>query len=436
VAVAGACAAAQEAARAPLALSLRRAIELALAPEGNARVQLAGEAVRAAEARSAESRAALLPDVSATAAVQNFTRNLEAFGIRLRQGPPGFEFPTVVGPLTVYDARAALSQSIFDFSLIRRYQASRAVVRAARSELGSTEEEVAAAVARAYLAAQRAEADVEARRANIELAEALLRQAENQKTAGTGTGIEVTRARVQLASERQRLIGAENELRRARRELLRALGLRLNTALELADKLTYTPVEDATLAGARAEALRNRSDLKAQQEREQSARLAADAAGWERLPSVAGFADYGSIGADIGRLLPTRVYGLAVRVPVFDGGRRQARRAESQAQYRQERIRTRDLREQVDLEVELALDGLRSAAELVGVSEEGLKLAEAELAQARRRYEAGVAPGLEVTDAQTRLERARDNRIAALFQHQQARIDLGRASGSIRRMLP
>jgi len=39
----------------------------------------------------------------------------------------------------------------------------------------------------------------------------------------------------------------------------------------------------------------------------------------------------------------------------------------------------------------LALDALHSAEEQVKVSKEGLELAENELAQARRRYEAGVA---------------------------------------------
>jgi outer membrane protein len=85
--------------------------------------------------------------------------------------------------------------------------------------------------------------------------------------------------------------------------------------------------------------------------------------------------------------------------------------------------------------VQLALDSLRSAEEQVKVAQEGLTLSENELAQARRRYDAGVANSLEVTDAQTRLARARDNQISALFSYNQARIDLGQATGAIRRMI-
>jgi len=40
-----------------------------------------------------------------------------------------------------------------------------------------------------------------------------------------------------------------------------------------------------------------------------------------------------------------------------------------------------------------------------------------------------------VTDAQTRLERARENRIAALFNYNQARLDLGTATGTIGAMI-
>ena len=57
------------------------------------------------------------------------------------------------------------------------------------------------------------------------------------------------------------------------------------------------------------------------------------------------------------------------------------------------------------------------------------------MAQAERRYRAGVTSSLEVTDAQTRLERARENRIAALFAYQAARIDLGQATGTVRRVI-
>ena len=420
-------------AAAPVELSLKRAVQLAVSPEGNTRVQLSAEALKQAESRSAQARASLLPDLSAAFTDQNRTSNLGAMGIQISVPIPGFHFPSFVGPFTTMDARLSATQSVFDFPSIRRFQASKVGVSAAQADVNGSAEQVAAQVARAYLAAVRADADVEAAKANLTLSEAVLQQAENQKAAGTGTGIEITRARVQLANDRQRLLVAENARRAAGLQLLRTVGLRLDTELRLTDKLQYIPVDAVTMEQAKAQAVKERPDLEAQQQRESSARLSASATKLERLPTLAAFGDYGSSGTGFDNSLPTRTIGISVRLPLFDGGRRDARRAESASQYRAEKVKTNDLKEQIELDVRLALDALRSAEEQVKVSKEGLELAQNELAQARRRYEAGVAIGVEVTDAQSRLERARDNQTAALYNYNVGRIDLAQAMGAVRK---
>jgi outer membrane protein len=425
----------QPAQRGPLPLSLKRAVELATSPEGNTNVQLSAESLQQAEARSAQSRAALLPSLDGSIGRRDQTLNLSSMGLHFDVPIPGFQIPSVAGPFGVTDARVSASQTVFDFSSIRRFQASKAVVGAAKSEVESTSEQVAAQVARAYMAAVRADADLETGKANVELSEAVLKQAENQKAAGTGTGIEITRAKVQLANDRQRLLQAQNALRSAQLKLMRAMGLNLASELQLTDKLQYVPVDAVTLEQARAEALKSRFDLEAQRRREETARLSASATKLERLPSVQAFGDYGSIGPAFDNALPTRTVGITLKVPIFDGGRRDARRVESASQYRSEKVRTHDLQEQVELDVRLALDALGSADEQVKVSREGLGLAENELSQARRRYDAGVANSLEVTDAQTRLERARDNQIVALYNYNLARVDLAQAMGKVRSMV-
>jgi outer membrane protein len=419
----------------PIELSLRRAVELAGSPEGNTNVTLAAEAVKQAESRSAQARASLLPDLSGYFGARNQTVNIAAMGIRFTSPIPGFSFPSLVGPFTVLDARVTASQTVFDYAAIRRFQASKVGVSASKSDSARVSDAVAGQVARAYMAALKGDADVEAAEANVELAEAVLKQAEDQKAAGTGTGIEITRAKVQLANDRQRLLQAQNARRASHLQLLRAMGMQLDTEVRLTDRLEHRPVEAATLQQARAQAMRSRPDLKAQQEREQAARLSASATKLERLPTVQAFGDYGAIGAWFDAALPTRTVGVTLRVPIFDGGRRDARRAESASQYRQEKARTKDLEEQVELDVRLALDALRSAEEQVKVANEGLELAGNELAQARRRYDAGVAGGLEVTDAQTRLERARDNQTTALFQYNVARVDLAQSMGNVRSVI-
>jgi outer membrane protein TolC len=123
----------------PLQLSLKRAVEIATSPEGNTKVQLSGEALKQAQSRSAEARAALLPDVEAAFSDQNETRNLAALGISVIVPIPGFHFPTFAGPFSTVDARLTGSQSVFDFSSIRRFQASKVGVAAAKSDVSGTE---------------------------------------------------------------------------------------------------------------------------------------------------------------------------------------------------------------------------------------------------------------------------------------------------------
>src|SRR6188768_3703718 len=85
---------------APVELSLKRAVQLAVSPEGSTRVKLAEESRKQAESRSTQAKAALLPDLSAGFSAQSLTRNLAAFGIGVGAviPIPGFQFPTFVGP--------------------------------------------------------------------------------------------------------------------------------------------------------------------------------------------------------------------------------------------------------------------------------------------------------------------------------------------------
>ncbi len=272
-----------------LQLSLRRAVDIATSPEGNVRIQIADEATPQAKARSVQTRAALLPSIDGAVTEQNQVQNLQAYGLRLSIPNLGFTIPSIVGPYNLFDARVSASQTVFDFSSIRRLQASHFGVGAAKSDRGYTEQTVAADVAKAYLAALKAEADVQTARANVDLAAALLKQAESLKAAGTGTGIEVTRQNVQLANERQRLLVGENDRRRARLQLLKAMNLRLETEIELTDRLAYNPVDAILLERARANALKSRQDYQGQLERQDNARMSSSAVNMERLPSVSSF---------------------------------------------------------------------------------------------------------------------------------------------------
>ncbi|MEZ5354974.1 MAG: TolC family protein [Bryobacteraceae bacterium] len=418
----------------PIRLSLKQAVDLALAPDASARIDLANQLIEQSRTRANQARAALLPNVDATVAGQNFTRNLAAFGVR--SPVPGVAFPEIVGPLTVFDGRATLTQTVFDFAAITRWKAAKAAIDTARSEEEAARNDTAEQVARAYMATLRASAALDAARANLDLSEANAALAERRKNAGTATGIDVTRAQVQAANDRQRLLAATHVRRRAELVLLRAIGAGMEVAVvDLTDTLQYTPPDPVPVDEAIGVALDARADLRVQRRRQTAAALSYDAIRAERYPSIAAFADAGNIGLSLGETRFTRTLGLSLRVPLFDGGRRDARRAEASIAIRQEAIRERDIRRQIELEVRSAFEDLASAGGQVKVAEEGLTLANRELEQARRRFDAGVAPGIEPIDAQTRVARARANRDDALYLHNLAKIELAAATGTIRKVI-
>jgi outer membrane protein TolC len=96
-----------------------------------------------------------------------------------------------------------------------------------------------------------------------------------------------------------------------------------------------------------------------------------------------------------------------------------------------EQLKTKELEQQVELEVRTALNNLYSAESVVLSAREALDLAQNEVAQAQRRYQAGVGIPLEVTDAQARLDRARDAQVLALFGYNIAQLDLALSTGDV-----
>lgn len=419
----------------PLMLTLRQAIDTAL--ENNTQVQLTEEETHATKARSHEALAILLPNISGQYSQANTTVNLKARGLDFSKVPlPGFtSLSTLVGPFNTFDARAYLQQTLFNFSAIRQYQAARINNKVATLEADRARRDTIALVASLYYGVLQSQARIEATQANIRLNESLLELAEHQKEAGTGTAVDVTRAKVQLAQQRQRLLSDQVAYEDARLKLLKAMGKDVGIEITLVDTLALRETPVLTVAEALATANQNRVELQSQAERQRAVEMQLSAVRGERLPSISFVADYGSSGlTPSDSALATRTYGVAATVPVFDGGRREARIAEQSVRARQEAVRTNDLKQQVEVDVRLALKTLESARQQVSVAEENLKLAETELELSRDRFQEGVTNNIEVVNAQTSLEQARDRRVDALYLFNLARVNLDRALGQVERI--
>ena len=414
----------------PLRLSFADAVRVA---SGQATpVELATLRTTEADARVRQARSALLPSLAISGAWVNRTFNSKSLGISFPTPPGQPGLPELIGPFDNYDGRVRATQTVFDWSNVKRVRAAGAQADGSRAERGATVESAAQTAATAYLRAARAAAVVAARRADSSIAAELVTLAEAQKRAGVSAAIDVTRARTQLVTAQGLTIIARNELDRARIALARALAIDPATPLELADTLA-AGLANAEVPGDRqaavAAALAGRPDLQAEVARGAAARQTGSAIRAERLPRLDLEADYGVNGLTMPGAISTRQVALQVTVPILDGLHREARIAEQNATVSESRVRERDLRQQIAADVDGALLDLRSAEAQQIVAAERLRLATDELAQARERFKAGVAGNIEVIDAQSNLIRARDTDIDARFAAASARVALARAVG-------
>ena len=422
-------------------LTLGQAARLAAARSAPA--QIGRLRVEQATARVTQRRSELLPSLSALGTENTRTFNTASFGLDLPSGtnpatgqpnPPLFD-PNgeVAGPVQLFDLRGRVATTLLDLGAVERVRAARGLADASRAEATAQSEQAASTAATAYLRVQRAEAQVGNRIADSTLAAELVTIAQQQLQAGTGVGLDVTRARSQLAATRAQLIGARNERDRTRLELLRALDLPLDANLRLADSLERVTVDEAVPSEAEAvqRALAQRPDLQAAERNLEAARRQVTAVRAERLPVIGAYADYGANGKTLNHLLGTYQYGLQVSLPLFDGYRREARVDETRAQAEEVDVRRRDLQAQAAVEVRSALLDLRGAREQLAAARERLQLAELEVAQARDRFRAGVAGTADVVTASVGLTGARTAYVDALAAYQSARVALARAEGAV-----
>ena len=422
-------AAAQVTADSTIRLSLGEVVRLAA--QQNTAVQSARYRVAAAQARVTQSRSELLPNVSGVASERRSTLNsAAAFPIELPM--PGIDRNgTILGPLDVFDARARLSQNVFDPAALARVKSAKTGVAAAGAGVGQTADVAAAIAANAYLSVLRADASYEARLQDSTLAADLLRIAQDQLKAGTGVALDVTRARSQLTGARTQLIMARNERDRTRIDLARTLSLPL-VDIQLTDSLGSLPLNVATTEQAALDtALKGRRDLRALELQAQAAHQQASAIRAEALPTVGLLADYGLSQRNGRSYLPTYDLGIALSVPIFDGFRREGRIEEQTSTARDLENRARDLRIQVEADVRTAVLNLASSTEAVAAARERLALAEQEVSQARERFQAGVSGNADVITAALSLNAARTQLVDALTAYQASRVALARAQGVI-----
>jgi outer membrane protein TolC len=416
-----------------LQIDFKEAIDRGL--RNNLGLLLASDQTQTARGERWKELSDLLPNVSARISENAQTESLAAIGFNKLfplLSPPGTSastLPRVIPAFNYFDARATVSQSVFNYHDLQRERASVESLKAAQFSYKDAREIVVLAVGNSYLQAIAASARVETAEAQVKNGQALFDKAADQLKAGLIPAIDSLRAQVELQTRQQQLIVARNDLAKQRLTVARIIGLPLGQQFVLTEKAPYQSLTALPVETYLAKAYASRADYQAAMAQVRAAELSRQSATAGHYPSLDVGANLGDIGVTPSHSNGTWQVAGGVSIPIFAGGKTHSDVIEADAQLKIARSQLGDLRGRIDYEVRTALLDLNAAAEQVEVARSSVTLAEQALGQSQDRFSSGVADNLEVVQAQEALARAHESYIQSLYAHNLAKVELAYSTG-------
>ena len=396
---------------------------------------LASDQTQTARGEKWKELSELLPNLNARVMENVETQSLAALGFNklfpllAAPGTNPSALPRVVPAFNYFDARASLSQSVFNYKNIERERSASESLKASQFSYKDARELVVLAVGNSYLQAIATGARVETTEAQVKSAQALYDKAADQLKAGLTPAIDALRSQVELQTRQQQLIVARNDLAKQKLSLARIIGLPPGQEFVLTEKAPYQELSALPLETYLQRAYAARYDYQAAMAQVRAAELSRTAAKAGRYPTIDLNANLGDIGVTPSQSNGTWQVNGGINIPIFAGNRVHSDVLEADAQLKQARSQLGDLRGRIDYQVRTALLDLNAAAEQVAVARSSVDLAEQALMQSQDRFTAGVADNLEVVQAQEAVASAHESYIQSLYFHNLSKVELAHAIG-------
>ena len=271
--------------------------------------------------------------------------------------------------------------------------------------------------------------------ASVELLAENLRVSDSLYRNGRVTQDQVLRARAELLAVEQQLRDARNNETQLRSYANFLLNRALDTPLEGATIESELGRRGYDLGLLRAQALSNRPEL-AQLDRTVSAAEAQiRVASAARKPTLSLGADAGidDVRYDFGSGSNFSTVSLLLRWQFFDGGASQAAEHGARAEARRAALERDATAQQVQLEVEQALDALETSSDSLATAAARADAAHAAFRIASRKRDEGVINQVEFVDARSTLTSAELNLNVTRFEvlARQAELDYAAAAGTL-----
>ena len=312
------------------------------------------------------------------------------------------------------DTRLSLRQPVYAPAIPAAFRAQREVLDSTQYERQALARRLERDVTVGYLDWLRARSNVEIVESSLALLQENLRVNDSLYENGRVTRDQVLRARAELLEVRQQRREIENLAARSGQLVNFLLNRDLDAPLEVSSTRSGIPVGNADAvaeADLRSSALDRRPELRELEALERAARFQVDQQRAARQPQVSIGIDGGIQGEDydFGTGYNYATASVQFTVPLFDGGAIRSRVDAARAVARQTAVRREETARQIELEVQQALDRLRTATDSLATAEARAEAAGAGFRIASSKRDLGAINQVEFLDARNALTGAELN---------------------------
>ncbi len=319
--------------------------------------------------------------------------------------------------------------TMFSGPVIAGWRAAGAAERSSYFAMMSARGEVVQQVATIYLRSIADQGEVENAKAQVAEAQLLFDQAHDEHVAGTVANLDELRAHVELQTQQQSEIAAENQLAKDLIQLKREIGVDPGQTIELTDQAPYSDLAEQTPEEVMAIAYQDRQDYQNLKNQAVEFKAVHNAYRAQRLPTLSFNSYYAETAVDgFGARGNFMAYGT-IKLPIFREAGIRGNEDASLAELQSVNNQFADLHVHIDQQVRSALLDVAANKKLVDVARSNVDLATQALSDETDRVKSGVDDNLPLVDAQAALAAAQSNLVESLYQYNLSKLALARSCG-------
>jgi outer membrane protein TolC len=423
-------------------LTLQQAVSISL--EKNPERKAAMADIKAASADVKEARSFLLPHATFSETATRGNDPVYVFGSELRQqrfttadfALNALNTPT---PFGNFATRFGGTWNLFDsFGSWQAVNRAERVKDATGHQLERTNQEIIFRVVDSYYGVLLARKQLEVAEQSMKTAQAILNQSKDRFESGVVVESDYLSAQVRLATRKQELIRAQNNLALARAQLSTTMGLSTETEFDPADTLAERTLPTTSLEEAEKQAMEMRPDLKRVRSEEaaqqQSVSIAKSAFG----PRVNAFANWEADNPTFvaGGGGNNWLAGIEVRFDLFEGGAKRAQLSHEQAMQEKIVAAKEMASDAVRLEVRHAYYDVDAARQQIEVARATIAEAQESLRINQNRYDSGLSTIADLMAAEEAARRTQMDYWEAVYRYHTGYANLELASGTLNPQSP